>query len=129
MKKVNVGIVGSGFIAAIHIDSYKKVFGIDVCLKAVASTNKKVQSFADKYEIEKVYTRFDQLLEDPEIDVVDICTPAHLHEDMIIRALEAGKHVICEKPMTGFYGTGDANIGHTVSKEEMYHDVIAAWIN
>ncbi|WP_066068098.1 Gfo/Idh/MocA family protein [Neobacillus soli] len=124
MKKVNVGIVGSGFIAAIHIDSYKKVFGIDVCLKAVASTNKMVQSFADKYGIEKIYTRFDQLLEDTEIDVVDICTPAHFHEDMIIRALEAGKHVICEKPMTGFYGTGDANIGHTVSKKEMYHDVM-----
>ncbi|EKN69761.1 hypothetical protein BABA_08216 [Neobacillus bataviensis LMG 21833] len=124
MKKVNVGIVGSGFIATIHIDSYKKVFGIDVCLKAVASTNKKVQSFADKYGIEKVYSQFDQLLEDPEIDVVDICTPAHLHESMIIRALLAGKHVICEKPMTGYYGTGEANVGSTVSKEEMYHDVI-----
>ncbi len=124
MKKVNVGIVGSGFIAAIHIDSYKKVFGIDVCLKAVASTNEKVKSFAEKYSIEKVYPRFEQLLEDPEIDVIDICTPAHLHEEMIIRAMEAGKNVICEKPMTGFYGTGDVNIGSSVSKEIMYRDVI-----
>ena len=125
MKKVNVGIVGSGFISEIHCDSYKKVYGIDVCLKAIASTNKKVQSFADHYGIENVYTSFEQLLEDPTIDVIDICTPAHFHEDMIIQTMEAGKHVICEKPMTGYDGAeGKENIGHTVPKETMYHDVI-----
>ena len=125
MKKVNVGLVGSGFISAVHCDSYLKVYGIDVCLKAVASTNKKVQAFVDKYRIEKVYTSFEQLIEDSDIDVIDICTPAHFHEEMIIRAMEAGKHVICEKLMTGYYGaSSEENIGHTVSKEKMYHDVI-----
>ncbi|MFD0677844.1 MULTISPECIES: Gfo/Idh/MocA family protein [unclassified Paenibacillus] len=125
MIRVNVGIVGSGFIATTHGDCYKKVFGIDVCLKTVASTNKRTRSFAEKFGIEKIYTEFEQLLEDKEIDVVDICTPAYLHEEMTVRALQAGKHVICEKPMTGYYGTlGDANVGLNVSKEMMYHDVI-----
>ena len=76
-------------------------------------------------ELKRSILSFEQLLEDPDIDVVDICTPAHFHEEMIIRAMQAGKHVICEKPMTGYYGTAGAdNIGHTVSKEAMYHDVI-----
>lgn len=96
--------------------------GIDVRLKAVASTNRMVHSFASQYDIEKVYAHFDQLLEDPEIDVIDICTPAYLHEDMIIRAMQAGKHVICEKPMTGYYGSASGD--GTVSKEAMYHDVL-----
>lgn len=50
---------------------------------------------------------FDDLLNDPDIDVIDICTPPYVHEEMIEKALAAGKHVICEKPISGYFGCDD----------------------
>ena len=67
------------------------------------------------------------LLADPAIDVVDICTPPALHAQMIVEAVRAGKHVICEKPFTGYFGrAGDpAPIGKKVPKAAMYEHVMA----
>src|SRR5690625_2913112 len=124
MKRVNVGLIGSGFSAELHLESYKKVYGANVHLKAVASTNQHVSQFAKKHGIEKTYCDYKDLLKDPDIDVVDICTPVLFHEQMIIDSIEAGKHVICEKPITGYTGNQDENVGHTVSKKEMYKSVI-----
>ncbi len=66
------------------------------------------------------------MITDPEIDVIDIVTPPFLHKDMIIKALDAGKHVICEKPLIGYFGSQEDKepIGKTVSKEKMYDKVI-----
>ena len=44
------------------------------------------------------------MLERKDVDAVDLCVPTHLHEEMILLAAEAGKHVICEKPLTGYFG-------------------------
>ncbi len=126
MKQVSVGIVGSGFAAALHGDSYKKVCGLDVKLAAVTSVEDTVYGYAEKYGIPKIYKDFSELLKDPEVEVVDIITPPHLHVGMVKQALEAGKHVICEKPLTGYFGEkGDAeNTVGLRSKREMYEAVI-----
>ena len=60
------------------------------------------------------------MLADPEIDVVDINTPPALHEDMIICAMRAGKHVICEKPLTGFFAPAADGSGNPVPRSLMY---------
>jgi predicted dehydrogenase len=73
-----------------------------------------------------VYRDFRDLLNDSEIDVIDICTPAVLHAPMIVEAMQAGKHVICEKPFTGYFGrqTDSAPIGRKMSKALMYERVM-----
>ena len=66
------------------------------------------------------------MLADPEIDVIDIVTPPVAHPRMIIDALKAGKHVICEKPLTGYFGQpGSEDVGFTVPKKEMFQQVMA----
>lgn len=126
MRQVTVGIVGSGFAAALHGDAYQKVYGLEVRLAAVASTGDSVYPFAEKYHIPKIYRDYEELLADPEIEVVDIITPPYLHGAMIKKALEAGKHVICEKPLTGYFGepgTDNSQVGKT-SKRAMYEAVL-----
>lgn len=65
------------------------------------------------------------MLADPEIDVIDIVLPPFLHTKIAMEAMEAGKHVICEKPLTGYFGNpGQENIGTTVRKSEMYRQCL-----
>ena len=79
----------------------------------------------ERYGYEQAITNFDDMLADPEIDVIDIVTPPFLHCSMAIKALKAGKHVICEKPLTGYFGKpGEENVGRT-EKSKMYREVMA----
>lgn len=126
MKPIRVGLVGSGFVAELHMHSYRRVYGVSAVVEAVVSRGDHVVDFAKKHHIPKVYRDFTELLKDPDIDVVDICTPAVLHSPMIIDAMESGKHVICEKPFTGYFGRqGDPSpIGRKLSKALMYERVM-----
>jgi Oxidoreductase family, NAD-binding Rossmann fold len=85
-----------------------------------------VLDFAKKHQIRQTYRDFRTLLADKKIDVVDICTPPALHAGMIVEAVEAGKHVICEKPFTGYFGRGGDKtpIGKHVPKSLMYERVM-----
>ena len=129
MKRVVVGMIGSGFASGLHMSGYKKVYGIDTFVKAVASNGPRdvTDAFAASYTIPDIYEDYREMLSDPEIDVVDICTPPFLHEEMIVESLKAGKHVICEKPLTGFFddAPGAGDVGKTVKKSEMYKKVVA----
>src|SRR5471030_1380982 len=107
MAKVRVGLVGCGFVAELHMYAYKRVYGVDAKVTAVVARGDHVVEFAKKHEIDKTYRGFQDLLADRDIDVVDICTPPMLHATMIVEAIRAGKHVICEKPFAGYFGRGD----------------------
>ncbi|NHN29894.1 Gfo/Idh/MocA family protein [Paenibacillus agricola] len=110
MKKVIIGIIGSGFSASLHAEAFHKVYGIDVTIKAIAGTNKeRADAFAKKHHIPVVYSNYQELLEDEDIDVVDLCVPNVMHAQIAIEAAQAGKHIICEKPITGFFGSPDAS--------------------
>lgn len=67
---------------------------------AIASRNKAVFTIAEKFHIETVYESYEELLSDPHIDVVYIPLPNHLHKEWIMKAALAGKHILCEKPIT-----------------------------
>jgi predicted dehydrogenase len=108
---INVGLVGIGFMGWIHYLAYQKVR--DVKLAAVCTRNP--QRLAgdwrdikgnfgppgEQVDLSQVakYTQLHQMLTDPAVDVIDVCLPPHMHADVAARALAAGKHVFCEKPM------------------------------
>ena len=126
MAKVRVGLVGCGFVAELHMSAYKRVYGLDAVVTAVVARGDHVLDFAKKHQIRATYRDFRDLLADNEIDVVDICTPPMLHATMIVEAVRAGKHVICEKPFAGYFGRDDDKtpIGKHVPKALMYERVL-----
>ncbi len=106
---VRIGIVGVGFMGMIHYLAAAKLRGAKVT--AICSRDPKKLAgdwrgirgnfgpAGTQMDLGKIkrYANFDDLLADPEIDLVDVCTPTHLHEPMAIAALKAGKHVLVEK--------------------------------
>ncbi|MEO8317614.1 MAG: Gfo/Idh/MocA family oxidoreductase [Bradyrhizobium sp.] len=126
MTKIRIGLAGCGFVAELHMVAYRRVYGVNVEVKAVAARGDHVVEFARKHQIPTAYRSFRELIADREIDVIDICTPPNLHAAMIVEAMQAGKHVICEKPFSGYFGRdGDqAPIGKHVPKARMYERVI-----
>jgi predicted dehydrogenase len=108
---VKVGIAGLGFMGVTHLGAYDKI--ADVQVAAVSSGNKRALSGdlsgiggnlgreTGVYDFSAVrkYENWRDLLGDPGLDAVDICLPTDLHAPVAIAALEAGKHVLCEKPM------------------------------
>lgn len=126
LKPVVIGTVGAGYAAYLHGNGYEKVSGIPIRLKTVCDLNLELASqVKERYGYEQAISNFDQLLEDPEITVIDIVTPPFLHCAMAIKAMRAGKDVICEKPLTGYFGApGEENVGAT-SKANMYREIIS----
>lgn len=122
---ITIGTVGAGYAARLHGNGYARVSGIQVRLKTICDVNLELAgSVQRQYGYEQVTDDFETMLRDPEIDVIDIVTPPFLHCAMAIRALEAGKHVICEKPLTGYFGKpGEENVGLT-SKAVMFKKVL-----
>src|SRR5262249_16353045 len=106
--RVRVGIVGAGFVAHIHGEAYRHVRGVDVELRAVTATRpERAQDFARRFAVARAVADFRAILADPAIDVVDLWVPAHHQRPMGVEAAGPGKHVIGEKPLTGFFGPPD----------------------
>jgi predicted dehydrogenase len=101
--KVRIGIIGVGQIGKHHLDVYgQKVPDAEVV--AVADINEaEVRRVSEAYDIPNVYTDFRKLLGRDDIEAVDVCLHNNLHMPVTVAALEAGKHVYCEKPMAGAY--------------------------
>ncbi|MBT2762303.1 Gfo/Idh/MocA family oxidoreductase [Paenibacillus sp. ISL-20] len=98
MKSINIGVIGTGSISAMHLQSYQKHANAN--LLAVCDLNEeRAQRAAEKYGATKVYTDYNELLADPAIDAVSICTWNNTHAEISIAALNAGKHVLVEKPL------------------------------
>jgi predicted dehydrogenase len=124
---VKVGIVGAGFAASFHLRSYQQVKGVPVEIVAMASqTRSRAEQLAGRFGIAKVYDDHRALLDDPSIDIVDLCVPNALHLPLVLETITAGKHVICEKPLTGYFGQGepDSEVG-TTPKRKMLDKVRA----
>ena len=121
-----VGMVGSGYAAHLHGNGYEKISRIQVRLKTICDIDPvRAEAVRDRYGFETICTDYHEMLNDPEIDVIDIVTPPVLHPDIAADALKAGKHVICEKPLTGYFGEkGEANVGLKVPKSKMYQEVL-----
>lgn len=126
-KEICIGVAGAGRATELHMNALRRYTGVPVCYKRIIGRRfEQVNAAKERYGFLEASLNFDDLLNDPEIDVIDICTPPYVHEEMIIKALHAGKHVICEKPLCGYFGQeGDEQpIGLKVSKEKMYDELI-----
>jgi predicted dehydrogenase len=98
MNPVQVAIVGCGRISDLHQMGYRD--RTDARIVAVCDTNKsRARKKAKEWGVDRVYTDYQQLLEDKNIDLVELLTPHHLHCPMTIQAAQAGKHISVQKPM------------------------------
>jgi len=126
-KEICIGMAGAGRATELHMNALRRYTEVPICYKRIIAHRwEQVNSAKERFGFLEASLDFNDLINDPEIDVIDICTPPYAHEEMIIKALEAGKHVICEKPMSGYFGMdGDvAPIGDTVSKVKMYDELL-----
>jgi predicted dehydrogenase len=99
MRNLRIGIVGLGWVAGAHIETFKHVTGARVTAVCSRRTHDPA-ALGAKYGVPLTpYTDYDAMLRDPDIDVIDICTPHSLHPAQAIAAARAGKHVIIEKPV------------------------------
>lgn len=98
MKKIKVAIFGTGFMGREHTESLRRLGSVDV-VSVAGSTLERTQKFAEEVGIERASGDYRELLADPAVDAVHICSPNSLHYEMTMAALHAGKHVGCEKPL------------------------------
>lgn len=98
---IGIGIIGSGGIARYaHLPGYKGSADLGVQVVACADANEETaRKTAGEFDIPHVYTDYREMLQRDDIHAVSVCTPNYLHMQPTIDALEAGKHVLCEKPM------------------------------
>ncbi len=100
--------MGAGFAASFHLRSYQQVKGVPIEVAVIASKTKaRAEQLAARYGIARVHGDYRALLDDPSLHVVDLCVPNALHLPLVLETVEAGKHVICEKPLTGYFGQGE----------------------
>jgi predicted dehydrogenase len=96
-KKMKVGFIGMGGIAHTHVPGWQAspyaevVAGCDINPEVFPVWKK-------KYGIKKFYEKLVDIIQDPDIDIIDICSPNMIHTEQTVAALQAGKHVLCEKP-------------------------------
>jgi predicted dehydrogenase len=90
-------VTGTGFIGAVHVEALHRL-GIRV-KGILGSSPGKSEIAAQQLGLAKAYVSYEELLSDPEVEVVHITTPNRWHREMVIGALDAGKHVVCEKPL------------------------------
>lgn len=98
MEKIRFAILGCGVIGDVHARAIAEL--PELCeLVALCDVNPtRAEEYAKKYNV-KAYSDYAEMLRDSKIDAVSICTPSGMHADQAIAAIEAGKHVLCEKPM------------------------------
>ncbi|MDN6400369.1 MAG: Gfo/Idh/MocA family oxidoreductase, partial [Brachybacterium sp.] len=104
-RPLRIGMVGYGFMGAAHSHAWRnahRFFDLPLTpqLTTLAGrTEATLVEAAERYGFARTTTRWQDLVEDPEIDVIDICTPGDTHVEIALAALAAGKHVLCEKPL------------------------------
>lgn len=99
MAKFNVGVIGVGYWGKKIVDEYSKIENVNIL--GVADPDDKMLAFArERYGVKGTYKDYNDLLEIPDLQAVNVCTPNAMHYQVCKDALEAGKHVLVEKPIT-----------------------------
>lgn len=96
---MKIATIGTSFIVDTFLEALDKVDGAQ-CVAMYSRKEERALPLADKYAIPSIYTNLDEMLSNPEIDFIYVASPNSLHYEHTYRALEQGKHVICEKPFT-----------------------------
>lgn len=113
MKKLRAGIVGIGFIGAVHVEQLRRLGNVDVV--AITDSSNAEQKAKDLF-IPKGYEDYKEMIDKENLDCIHICTPNNTHRDIAMYAMERGVNVICEKPMT--CTVEDAKVMRDFAKEK-----------
>ncbi len=96
---IKIGLIGSGGIAGAHIRVYLKVVDEARVTAVCDVVTENAQQRAEELGGAAIYSDYRDMLASADIDAVDVCLPHHLHKDAIVAAAQAGKHILCEKPL------------------------------
>ncbi len=122
MKKIGMGLIGPGFVAAHHLDAVRRLGDVDIVAIA-GSSQQSTEKKAREYKVERAYGDYRALIADPDVQVIHNTTPNYLHLPVTMAALQAGKHVISDKPLALNADEGrkmrdaavTANVAHVVT--------------
>ena len=122
---IRIGLVGAGFASRFHLQGYKRVYGVPVKIVGIHDIRPEAREEFARNHGTQAFSTLEELCD--AADVIDLCTPARTHEPLAVTSLERGKHVVIEKPFTGYYGpaTGDFR-GDTFPKEIMLREAMAS---
>jgi len=98
MRKIKTAIIGSGFMGKVHAEGVRRLGNVEIAGVA-GSCKEKACRFGKAIGVDRTTDDYRELLRDPEIEAVHICTPNYLHGPMVKMAVDNGKHILCEKPM------------------------------
>jgi len=98
LHNLRAAVAGTGFMGSTHVEALRRL-GVGVA-GVLGDTPDKGRAASERLGIGRAYDSLDELLTDQAVDVVHICTPNYLHHPLAGAALETGKHVLCEKPLT-----------------------------
>jgi predicted dehydrogenase len=122
MKKVRIGLVGYGNAAQFHVRAWRQVGRAEV-VAVCGRSDERASAFAQEYGIPRSFGTMGDMLSEVEVDAIDLVVPNHMHGPLAIEAAGFGKHIICEKHLTGYFGEPDTPedelIGKTVPKRDM----------
>ena len=116
MTKTKIALLGSGFIADIHIESYQRFIPEAEVVAVWSRSPEKAASFAKRHHIPKHYPTLEQAITEASSEIVDVCVPNFLHHRAVLAAANAGKHVIIEKPLAMTLEEADEMIAVCKSK-------------
>src|SRR3954453_2885651 len=97
LADIGAAVIGTGFIGTVHVEQLRRV-GVDV-RGVLGSTPERGVARADALNVSRAYGSLDEILADPDVHVVHVTSPNHLHVPQASAILAAGKHVVCEKPL------------------------------
>jgi myo-inositol 2-dehydrogenase/D-chiro-inositol 1-dehydrogenase/scyllo-inositol 2-dehydrogenase (NAD+) len=109
LETVCVGVIGMGSAGRKHLRDYQSLPAVEV-VGIVEADGTQLKAVGKEFEVETIYTDYRQLLDDPRLQAVSICTPPFLHREMVVAAAERGLHIHCEKPMALSLADCDAMI-------------------
>jgi predicted dehydrogenase len=114
LKNINVGIIGAGFMGKAHSNAWGQApkffqLGLKPVMKVACDTQVDcTTTFANNWGWQDIETDWRKVVERKDIDIIDICTPTYLHQEIAIAAAQNGKHIFCEKPITLSYAGAKA---------------------
>ena len=106
-ETVKIAMVGTGFAANLHGEAYEKIPGVNVEIVGVASTLlEQARDFCKRFHVDpsNIHTDAEGMIDSVDADFIDLVVPTFLHVPFAIKAARAGKNIICEKPLTGYFG-------------------------
>jgi predicted dehydrogenase len=99
IHRLKAAVFGTGFVGRVHLEGLRRLGFVD--LYAIGESQiEKAQRLGEEFGVARTASDYHEILDDPEVDAVHVCTPNALHFPMVTDALNAGKHVICEKPLS-----------------------------